>query len=108
MTGNKKFFINLEEKDLQIHIDMGNDVRYNVNKIGRITFQRESSTPLTLKYVMYVPGLKKNLVSVDMFEDCGYGVIFSEGKVFLHHKATLQVKKIVFRVKNLYKLDAED
>ena len=45
---------------------------------------------------MHVPGLKNNLVSVAMLEDRGYDVVFSEGKEFLHHKATIQVKNIGF------------
>ena len=42
-----------------------------------------------------------------MVENLGYGVVFSEGKVFLRHKATRQVKKIGVHVKNLYKLDVD-
>ena len=56
---------------------------------------------------MHVPGLKNNLVSVSMLEDRGYIVVLSEGKSFLHHKATRQVKKIGVHVKNLYKLDVD-
>jgi hypothetical protein len=108
MMGNKEFFSDLEEKDLQMHIEMGDDGRYSVTDIGTVTFQRESGSPLTLKDVMYVLGLKKNLVSVAMLEDHGYDVIFSKGKAFLHHIATGQVKWIRVRVKNLYKLDVED
>ena len=43
-----------------------------------------------------------------MLEDCGYDVIFSEGKVFLRHKATREVKNIGVWVNNLYKLEVED
>jgi len=43
---------------------------------------------------MYVPRLNKNLVSISMLDDRGYGVIFSEGKAFLQHIATSQIKKI--------------
>ena len=64
MTGDKEFFSDLEEKDLQMHIEMGNDGRYSANGIGTITFERYSSNPFLLKDVMHVPGLKKNLVSV--------------------------------------------
>ena len=42
-----------------------------------------------------------------MLEDLRYDVVFSEGKVFLHHKATSQVKKIGVRMKNLYKIDVD-
>ena len=59
-------------------------------------------------YIKSVLGLKKNLVSVAMLEDRGYDVIFSEGKAFLHYKATRQVKNIGVQVKNIYKLDVED
>ena len=44
--------------------------------------------------VKYVPGLKKNLVSVAMLEDKGYDVVFSKGKVFLRHIGTRQTKRI--------------
>ena len=66
-----------------MHIEMGDNGSYNTTGIGTITFQRESGNPLTLKYVMYVLGLKENLVFVAMLEDRVYDVIFSEGKVFL-------------------------
>ena len=94
MTDNKEFFSSLEEKDMQMHIKMGNEGRYNATGVGTITFQRESGSLLTLSDVMCVPGLKKNLVSIAMFEDRGYDVIFSEGKAFLHPKAMGQVKNI--------------
>ena len=58
-------------------------------------------------YLLYVPGLKKNLVLVAMFEDRGYDVVFSEGKAFLRHKSTGQSKRIGIRVKNLYKLELD-
>ena len=83
MMGDKELFSDLEEKDLQMHIDMGDDGRYSAIYIGTITFERELGKPFLLKDVMHVPGLKKNLVSVAMLEDRGYDVVFSEGKDFL-------------------------
>ena len=61
MTGDKELFSDLEEKDLQMHIEMGDDGRYNATGIGTITFERESGNPFLLKNVMHVSGLKKNL-----------------------------------------------
>jgi len=52
----------LEEKDLQLHIELGDDKRYSTKVIGTLTFTRESGSHLYLKNVMYVPGLKKSLV----------------------------------------------
>ena len=94
MTRDKELFSDLEEKDLHMHIEMGDDGRYNATSIGTITFERESNNPFLLKDFMHVPGLKKNLVSVTMLEDKGYDVVFSEGKAFLRHKTMGQNKKI--------------
>ena len=91
-----------------MHLEIRDYGRYSATDIGIVTFQRDSCTPLTLKYVMQVLVLRNNLFYVAMFEYYGYDVIFSEGKVFLRHKATGQVKNIRVRVKNLYKLDVED
>ena len=105
MTDNKQFFNDLEEKDLQMHIEMGDDGRYNGNDIGIDNFQRDCSSSLRLKNVMFVSGMKKNLFSVAVLEDYHYDVIFNKGKAFLRHITTGQVNKIMVRVKNLYKLD---
>ena len=102
MMGDKELFSDLEEKDLQMHIEMNDDGRYSAAGIGTITFERESGKPFLLKDVMHVPGLKKNLVSVAMLEDKGYDVVLSEGKSFLRHKTMGQTKRIGIQVKNLY------
>eukprot|EP00253_Pinus_taeda_P029879 PITA_29879 len=92
MTGDKILFSALEEKDLKMHIEMGNDENFSVLGVGMIAFQREHGASITLTDVKYVPGLKKNLVSVAMLEDKGYDVVFSKGMVFLRHITTRQVK----------------
>ena len=51
--------------------------------------------------------MKKKLVLVEMLEDRGYDVIFSEGKSFLRHKTIGQAKRIWIRIKNLYKLEVD-
>ena len=89
-------------------IEMGDDGKYRVSGEGMVVLQREHGAPLTLTDVKYVPGLKKNLVSVAMLEEKGYDVVFNKGKAFLRHIANEQVKQIRVRVKNLYKLDVED
>ena len=91
-----------------MHIEMGDDGKYRVSSAGMVMFQREHGAPLTLTNVNYVPGLKKNLVSVAMMEDKGYDVVFSKGKVFLRHIGIGQTKRIGIQVKNLYKLEVDD
>ena len=85
MIDDKSLFSTLEEKDLQMCIEMGNDEKYSVSGVGAVSFQREHGARITLTGVKYVPGLKKNLVSIAMLEDKGYDVVFSKGKLFLRH-----------------------
>ena len=77
MSGDKYLFSHLDEKDLGVHIEMGDDGRYSATSIRTISFERESGKPFILKDVMHVPRLKKNLISVAMLEDKGYDVVFS-------------------------------
>jgi hypothetical protein len=57
-----------------------------LKRVGTFTFQLASDIPLQLSEVLYVPGMKRNLVSVSALEDKGYKVTFSEGKVLAWHK----------------------
>ena len=107
MTGDNLFNA-LEEKDLKMCIEMADDRKYSVSRVGTVAFQREHGPPITLIDMKYVPGLKKNLVSIVMLEDKGYDVVFSKGKVFLRHITTRQLKQIGSRVKNLYALEVQD
>ena len=94
MTDNKSLFSTLEEKDLNMCIEMGDDGKHSVSGVGMVALQWKNGAPLTLTDVKYVPRLKKNLVSVTVLEDKGYDVVFSKGKVFLRHIATGQTKRI--------------
>eukprot|EP00253_Pinus_taeda_P013570 PITA_13570 len=107
MTRDKDLFSNLEDKDLGVHIEMGDDGRYSATGISTISFEGESCKPFILKEVMHVPGLKKNLISVAMLEDKGYDVVFSKGKAFLRSKTTGETRKIGVRVRNLYQLHVD-
>eukprot|EP00253_Pinus_taeda_P006996 PITA_06996 len=94
MTGDRDLFSDLEDNDLGVHIEMGDDGRYSVTGIITISFEREFGKPFVLKEVMHVPGLKKNLISVVMLEDKGYDVVFNKGKAFLCSKTTGETRKI--------------
>jgi len=94
VTGNRDLLSDFEEKYLKENIEFEDDERYSSTRISTVTFQRESISPLRIIDVMYVLGLKKNLVAVMVLDYCGYDVIFSKGMVFLRHIAMGQVKQI--------------
>ena len=85
ITSDKSLFSTLEDKDLKIIIEMGDDGKNHVLGEGKVVFQREHGARITFTNVKYVPRMKKNLVSITMLEDKGYDVVFSKGKVFLRH-----------------------
>ena len=107
LTRDKYLFSDLGEKDLGVHIEMGDDGRYSATGIETISFERESGKTFILKDVMHVPGLKKNLIFVAMLEDKGYDVFFSEGKAFLHSKEIGETQRIEVQVKNLYQFQVD-
>lgn len=90
-----------------MHIELGDGERYSTKGIGTITFKRDSGSHLHLKDVMYVHGLKENLISGEVLACHGYDIVVSKGKSFMRHVPIGQVKHIRFRVKNLYKLEVE-
>ena len=72
-------FFELSQIETNVEVVLGDDSVVRVVGSGTITFQRESMSPMVLRDVLYVPGLKKNLVSVSMIEDRGLGVSFLDG-----------------------------
>ena len=62
--------------------------------------------PMLLSDVLYVPGMKKNIVSVSTIEDRGLGVYVLDGKVYIFPKAEGPSVSYAIGVKcrKLYKL----
>ena len=74
-------FSKLSQAETDVEVVLGDDTVVRAVGCGTITFQRESMSPMILRDVLYVPGLKKNLVSVSMIEYRGLGVSFLDGHV---------------------------
>ena len=53
---------------------------------GIVYFGRESMKPMFLRNVLYVLGMKKNLVSVSMIVNRGFGVNVLDGKFHIFPK----------------------
>jgi hypothetical protein len=81
MTRYREHLTNLVEKESRLHVVLGDNARYTVKGIGSSSFQLDYDIPLQLSEVLYVPEMKRNLVSVSSLEDKGYQVTFFEGKV---------------------------
>ena len=87
MTGQKRFFRDLQEGGTGIHVELG-DAWYQTQGVGIVSFERESGKPLNFVDVLYVPGLTKNLISVSTLEDKGYQVKFRDHRVYIRPKGS--------------------
>ena len=61
---------------------------------------------LHVEEILYVPGLKKNLLFVGVLEDKGYTVAFSKGKAFMwpSNEGMSSTMEIGVKVGNVYRL----
>ena len=67
-------------------MELGDDSTYDIEGVGSTSLQIDSGTNLHIDDVLYVPRLKKNLLSIVGLEDKGYRVLFMDKKVLLWEK----------------------
>jgi hypothetical protein len=77
MTGLRDHLTFFVEKETHLHVVLGDDARYNVRGVVTSTFQLDLDMQIQLKEVLYVPRMKRNLVSISALKDKGYKVTFS-------------------------------
>ena len=68
---------------------------------GTVTLHLNQGQVLRLQDVLYVPDLKKNLVSISTMEDKGFKVAFIDGKVCIWKRNFKEVFTLGFKVDTL-------
>ena len=81
MTGYKEVLLDFRKKSYSAQVELGDEVSYVVNVVGSISLQLNFGSILHLEEVLYVLGLKKNLISVAVLENKGYAVVFTKRKL---------------------------
>jgi len=66
-----------------VKVELDDDGTYAIKGIGSTSFQLESGNVFGIEEILYVLGLKKNLISVEVLESKGYSVAFSKGKALM-------------------------
>jgi len=66
-----------------VKVELGDDGTYSIKGIGSTFFHIQSGNVFHIKEILYVPGLKKNLISVAVLESKGYSIAFSKGKALM-------------------------
>ena len=64
MTGKKTTLSNIEENNSPQKVSLGDDYQYPIKGTGESSYKIDSGTSMKMKEVLYVPGLKKNLLSI--------------------------------------------
>ena len=65
---------------------LGDDSQYPIKGLGDASYKLDSGKPMKMKDVLYVPGLKKNILSISYLEKKGFRVSFIDGKVLMWTK----------------------
>ena len=106
MKGYRYTLTDLTEHKSSIEFEMGDETSYSIQGIGSNSFRLDSGTDMKITEILYVLGIKKNLLSISNLEDKGFWVTFMEGNALLWHKdSSLELAiEIGVRVGGLYKL----
>ena len=68
MTGYKGSLSCLLQKDSPHKVMLGDDYQYPIKGIGEASYKLDSGKSMKMKDVQYVPGLKKNLLSISTLD----------------------------------------
>jgi hypothetical protein len=106
MTGQRNILSCISEKKFSQKVTLGDDYQYPIKGVGESNHKLNSGNSLKMKEVLYVPGLKKNLLSISALEKKGFRVSFIDGEVLMWAKGeTLNEAIIIGNEENgLYKL----
>ena len=77
------------EKESHQKVKLGDDYQYPIKGVGEASYQLESEKLLKMKGVLYVPSLKKNLLSISRLEKKGFRVAFMDGQVLMWPKGKI-------------------
>jgi hypothetical protein len=106
MMGDQARLSNLNEKKTSYKVELGDKSIYPVKGFGQASVKLKTGNNVHLSNVLYVPGLKKNLVSISFLEDKGNIIYFMDGKVLSWHKdSSIENDRVIGSCEgNLYRL----
>jgi hypothetical protein len=76
MTGYKYSLSKLVQKDSPQKVKLNDDYKYPIKGVREASYRLDSGKPMKMKDVLYVPSLKKNLLSISTLDEKGFKVSF--------------------------------
>eukprot|EP00253_Pinus_taeda_P016874 PITA_16874 len=86
MTGVKEYLLELLEDDTDMEVALADDNMVREVCVGTLTFDRGPKATLKVSDFLYVPRMKKNLISISTLDDRGYDVLFRREQVLIYHR----------------------
>jgi hypothetical protein len=83
MTRYKDSLSDLVQKNSPHKVKLSDHFQYPIKGVGETSHKLDSRKPLNIKDVLYVPGLKKNILSISALEEKGFKVAFIYGEVLM-------------------------
>ena len=83
MTRFKESFVKLLEHESPYKVNLGDDYQYPIKGSGESSYKLDSGKSITMKEVLFMLGLKKNLLSISAFDAKGIRVAFIDGQVIM-------------------------
>ena len=78
--------MNLSEQESPHKVKLGDDFQYPLKGSGEASYKLNSGKYLKMKDVIYVPGLKNNILSISALDAKGMRVTFVDGQVLIWPK----------------------
>ena len=104
ITGYKEALDSISKK-VNGEVTIGDNSTHSVKRIGNCTLKLKSGNSLLLKGVLYIPRIKRNLISVTTLEDDGHNIAFMNDKVRTWAKNSFKKAKLIGQRKGyLYEL----
>ena len=109
MKGYKESFINMSKHVSPHKVKLGDDLQYPIKESGVASYNQDSRKSLNMKDVLYVPRLKKNLLSISALDAKGMRVSFFDGLVTIWPKGNTidYATLIVEQDEGFYKLKGQ-
>jgi hypothetical protein len=105
MTGQRNILSCISKNKFSQKVTLGDDYQYPIKGVRESNHKLNSGNSLKMKDVLYVPGLKKNLLSISTLEKKGFRVAFIDGVLMWAKGETLNEAIIIGSEENgLYKL----
>ena len=79
----KESFMNLSEHQSPHKVKLGDDYQYPIKGIVEASYNLDSGKSMKMKYALFVPGLKKNILSILALDAKGMRVSFVDGQVLM-------------------------